>query len=96
MVDEAIALFSSPFALVLLVASALCLRFKSQWGGVVVVVLWTALISLITFADAGGRAAGVAEGCIGSPTLFIAIVAAISVIVILYTVPRTPKDGDTP
>ena len=91
-VTEAIALLSSPFSLVLIIATVLCLRFKSQWGSVIVVVLWTALISLITFGDAGGRAAGIAEGCIGSPSLFIAIVAVISVGLILYTAPRADKD----
>lgn len=92
-VTEAIALLSSPFSLILIIATVLCLRFKSQWGSVIVVVLWTALISLITFGDAGGRAAGIAEGCIGSPSLFIAIVAVISVGLILYTAPRAGKDA---
>ena len=91
MLGEAFALLSSPFSLVLLIATVLCFRFRSQWGAVLVVVLWTALISLITFADAGGRAAGIAEGCIGSPTLFIAIVAILSVGLIVYTAPRTDK-----
>ncbi len=90
---EAIALLSSPFSLILVIATVLCFRFKSQWGSVLVVVLWTALISLITFGDAGGRAAGMSEGCIGSPSLFIAIIAVISVGLILYTAPRADKDG---
>lgn len=94
-VSEAIALLSSPFSLVLIIATVLCFRFQSQWGSVIVVVLWTALISLITFGDAGGRAAGIAEGCIGSPSLFIAIIAAMSVGLILYTAPRADKDDPT-
>lgn len=95
-VTEAIALLSSPFSLILIIATVLCIRFKSQWGSVIVVVLWTALVSLITFGDAGGRAAGMAEGCIGSPSLFIAIVAALSVGLILYTAPRAEPDTPDP
>lgn len=88
---EAIALFSSPVALILLIATVLCFRFRHQWGALVVVVCWTGVVSLIAFTGAGGRAAGMAEGCIGSPTLFIAIVAALSVGLILYTAPRPDK-----
>jgi len=89
---EAFALFSSPIALILLITTALCFRVRHQWGAVVTVVLWTGYISLVTFTDAGGRAAGMAEGCIGSPTLFIAVVAALSVALVLYTAPKTGKD----
>ena len=89
---EAIALFSSPFSLILLVATALCFRFRHQWSSVVVVVLWTALVSLIAFTDAGGRAAGAVEGCIGSPSLYITAVAALCVGLILYTAPKPEKD----
>ena len=89
MVGEALALFASPFSLILLIATVICVRFRHQWGSVAVVVLWTALVSLIALSDAGGRADGMAEGCIGSPTLFIAIVAIMSVALILYTAPRS-------
>lgn len=91
--SEAVALFGSPVALVLLLATALCLRFRHQWGAVVIVVLWTVLVSLVTFTDAGGRAAGTAEGCIGSPSLFITAVAALCVGLILYTAPKPQKDA---
>ena len=90
---EAIALLTSPIALVLLLATALCFRFRHQWGALVIVVLWTGYVSLIAFSDAGGRGAGAAEGCIGSPALFIAIVAAISVGLILYTSPKSENNG---
>ena len=94
--SELIHLASSPAALVLFALTALVLRFRSQWGGLAIVVLWTLLISLPMFLDDGGiSAAGMAEGCIGSPTLFIALVAAICVATILYTAPR-PRDGDKP
>ncbi|MEM8653388.1 MAG: hypothetical protein AAGF36_01480 [Pseudomonadota bacterium] len=90
--SEAVALFSSPVSLILLLATALCFRSRHQWGSVVVVVLWTTLVSLIVFADAGGRAAGIAEGCIGSPGLYVVAVAALCVGLIFYTAPKPRKD----
>lgn len=88
--DEAIQLASSPITLILLALTLLTLRFRSQWGGVVVVVLWTILVSMLTMLDpTGTRELGMAEGCVGSPTLFIAAVAAICVATILYTAPRS-------
>ena len=90
---EALAQFTSPLALVLLVASALALRRRSQWGGLAVTLLWAALVSVVAFVDPGGRRAlAMAEGCIGSPTLFIAAVAAICSGIILYTAPRPRRD----
>lgn len=88
-IEEAIQLTSSPITLILIVLTLLVFRFRSQWGGVAIVVLWTILVSMITMMDpTGTRASGMAEGCIGSPTLFIAAVAAICVATILYTAPR--------
>lgn len=95
---EAVSLLSTPPALILLVATALVVRFKNQWGGLVVVVLWTLFASLLTMFDPTGvREIATQEGCFGSPALFIAAVAAICVAMILYTAPRTPAgktDGD--
>lgn len=91
---EALHLFASPAALLLLAATAIVLRFRSQWGGVAVCVGWSLLVSAVTFFDltGGQRAAAMAEGCIGRPTLFIAAVAAICVATILYTAPRPARD----
>ena len=44
-VTEAVALFSSLPALVLICATLLALRFRHQWGGLIVVLLWSFLIS---------------------------------------------------
>ncbi|MGV6812985.1 MAG: hypothetical protein ACWA47_12105 [Brevirhabdus sp.] len=89
--DEAINLLASPPALVLLLLTALAARFRHQWGALIVVLLWTGYATLLTMIDPGGtRTAAMAEGCIGTPTLFIAAVAAISVATIIYTAPR-PK-----
>ena len=88
--DEALQLMASPLSLIAIGATLLALRFRSQWGGVAVVVLWTGLVSMITMFDpTGTRTPGMAEGCIGTPTLFIAAVAAICVATIIYTAPRS-------
>lgn len=84
--------FSSLPALVLLIATALAIRFRSQWGGLIVTVLWSLLVFLVVrdrFGDdpTGLRQSAFAEGCLGSPTLFIAAVTAICVATILYTAP---------
>jgi len=90
--QETIFLLSTIPALVLIVASLLAIRFRHQWGALVVVVLWTILVTMISMADPTGlqkRAA--AEGCVGSPALFIGLVAAICVGMILYTAPRPSR-----
>jgi hypothetical protein len=86
-VQEAITLGSSPAVLVLLLASALVIRFKHQWGALVVVLLWTALVSFLSMFAPDTRALAMAEGCVGSPALFIGIIAAICVGMIFYTAP---------
>lgn len=95
--DEMIALFSSPAALVLLALSVAVVLRRSQWGALTLVVLWTLLSSALAFDLApdptGIREMAVAEGCIGPPTLFLAAVTAICVAMILYTNPR-PARGD--
>lgn len=88
--SEAFMLTASPLTLLLIGLTFLALRFRSQWGGVAVVVLWTGLVSIITMLDpTGTRTPAMAEGCIGSPTLFIAAVTAICVATIIYTAPRS-------
>ena len=93
--QEAIALTATAPVLALLIASAAAIRFRTQWGGLAVVVLWTGYVSLLSFGNL--RAEAQAEGCIGSPALFIAAVAAICVGMIIYTAPvkRGPPDGET-
>ena len=91
-ISEAIALFSSIPSLVLLIATVIAIRFRSQWGGLGCVVLWSGWVSVITLLDPSGvNSAMQAEGCMGSPTLFIAAVAAICVAMILYTLPRETR-----
>lgn len=92
MVQEALMLTLSPAALVLIAASMLAIRFKSQWGALIVVLLWTGLLSLLTMLDPTGvRALAQAEGCLGSPALFIGAVIALCAGMIVYTAPRLGK-----
>ena len=94
MVGEAVTLILSPLGIILLVATLLALRTRSQWGGVAVVIGWTGFATILTVADPTGlRDLARAEGCVGSPTLFIALAAAISVATILYTAPRKREGG---
>ena len=85
--QEALWIMGSPASLVLLVASALVIRFRHAWGGLAVFVGWSFLVSAFTIYDPtdGMRAQASAEGCIGSPTLFIATVAVIAIGILLYT-----------
>lgn len=95
--QEMISLFLSPISLVLLALTLISLRFRSQWSGLVTVVFWSGFVTLITMADPTGlRVPAHAEGCVGSPALFIALVAAICIGTVLYTAPiKAPSDGDT-
>ena len=92
LLDEAIALFSTVPSLALFVATLVALRFRSQWGGLVVVVGWTMWVSLLLFVgDQALRAQAIAEGCMAAPTLFIGAVIAICAGTILYTLPRETR-----
>ena len=86
---ELVALMAAPPSLVLLLLSAIAIRFRHEWGALGVVVLWTAWVSLVAFYGTDGEVQTMAteEGCIGPPTLFIAAVAAICVGMILYVAP---------
>lgn len=89
---EAAYLFTTLPALVLLAASAIVLRTRSQWGALAVVVLWSCLVAFMTFASEYTHGSlAIAEGCIGSPTLFIGAVTAICIAMILYTMPRETR-----
>ncbi|WP_094020245.1 hypothetical protein [Maliponia aquimaris] len=94
--SETLYLASSLPSVVLIVATALALRFRSKWGGLAVVCGWSILISLLVFDSdpTGVRQMATNEGCIGSPTLFIALVAAICTGTILYTAPTERRSND--
>lgn len=84
--QEAVWLFGAPAALVLLVATMLVLRLRSAWGAVAICVAWSVLVSLQTnFAPADGlRRAAAAEGCVGSPTVFIIAVVVLCGATVLH------------
>ena len=89
--QEALFLAMSPAALVLFLATVIAAKFKSQWGGIAVVLGCTALVTFLTMLAPASRKAAFAEGCVGNPALFIGIIAAICVGMIFYTAPR--KEG---
>lgn len=93
MLGEAIYLFSTLPALILLAASALVVARRSQWGALAVVVLWTGFISVVVFFEDDDASYFMArmEGCVASPALFIVAVAAICTAMILYTLPRETR-----
>ncbi len=86
---EALALAGSLPALALLIATAFVVRWRSQWGGLAVTVGWSCLVYVLVFwrDPSGMRDLAIQEGCIGTPALFIAAVAAICIGTIIYTAP---------
>jgi len=95
--SETLALAMSPLCLLLLAGTLLAVRFKSKWGGAVLVLGWAALVTQVSMFPGSVIAAGRQEGCLGSPALFIALVGALCVGMILYTAPNTAStsDGDS-
>jgi hypothetical protein len=84
--NELVALMSTPPSLILLVATALVVRLRHQWGALVVVLAWTAWMSTLTLGTpAPLTLQATAEGCIGSSSLFITTVIALCVATILHT-----------
>ena len=93
-VTEAIQLFATAPGLALIAASAFAIRFRSQWGGLAVVLLWTIYASVMTISNGVNlRAEALAEGCAGPSTLFVALISAICIGMILYTAPM-PRRTD--
>lgn len=89
---EALYLFTTLPAIILLMASLLVVLKRSQWGALALVVLWSGLVSIITFVeDPLVDEQALAEGCVGSPALFIVAVAAICIAMILITMPRETR-----
>lgn len=99
--DEFLHLASTPATLILLLVTALAVRFRSAWGGLAAVCGWSLYVGLRVFGGqndpTGITQMAQTEGCIGAPSLFIAVVAAISVATILYTAPAQgrPDTSDT-
>ncbi|MEM6577312.1 MAG: hypothetical protein AAF678_02375 [Pseudomonadota bacterium] len=94
--QETIALFGTPISLVLLLATAFAIRFRSAWGALTVFVGWSFAVAAVTFLDPTGgmRAAAASEGCVGSPSLYIAIVFALNAGMMLYLNKMVDKGPD--
>ena len=86
---EVLFLAQSPIVLILILLTALAVRFRSEWGGLLVVVGWSIATYLATNRSGAGDALGtaMAEGCVGNPALFIAFAAALCIGVVVYTAP---------
>lgn len=86
---ELLYLMQTPLVLLLIAATALVLRLRSEKGGLAVVVGWSIATYLMTGQGQGDAVdnAAISEGCIGSPVLFIAVAVALSIGVVLYTAP---------
>ena len=91
---EFIYLLQTPMVLVLVLGTALALRFRSEKGGLAVVIGWSIATFLVTGwgGSDGTMGSAIAEGCIGSPAIFVAVAAALCIGVVLYTAPL-PKRG---
>ncbi|MDA7429658.1 hypothetical protein PGB28_14410 [Primorskyibacter aestuariivivens] len=91
-VTEALGLFTSPLVLFLLAALGVAVAFRHAMGTALVALLWSFFISYLILPDQSGlRAAAVEEGCIASPTLFIALSAAICTVAVIYTFRREKR-----
>lgn len=92
--EETLALMGTPVSLLLLLATVLVLRFRSSWGALAVFVGWSFAVASFTFLDGTGGLlpAARAEGCVGSPALFVGVVLLISAGMMLYV--NRPKDKD--
>lgn len=95
-ITEALHLAASLPSVVLILGTALALRFRSQWGGLAAVAGWSFLVSIHVFPVRSDpvRQMALTEGCIGSPSLFIAVVAAICMATVLYTAPTVRRSND--
>ena len=89
-VGEMLHLFQTPLVLLLILATALTVRFRREWAGVANVVGWSLATFLLTGTGGsyGVMDLGRVEGCVGSPALFIAVAVAVCIGVVLYTAPR--------
>ena len=87
---ELLFLLQTPVVIALVLATALVLRFRSQWGGLAAVVCWSGLTYFLTsdrvVADAK------LEGCVGSPSFFIGAVFVLCIGIVLYTAPLPKRD----
>lgn len=84
--SETVMLLGTPISLFLILSTALAFKFRSSWGALAVFVGWSFAVATVTFWDPTGglRETARLEGCIGTPTLYIALVFATSVGLLLF------------
>lgn len=87
---ELMFLLQTPIVLALILTTALALRFRNQWFGLVVVLGWSMATYFLTGGDL--HTAAMAEGCAGPTTLFIVAVFALCAAIVLYTAPLKKRD----
>lgn len=94
-IGEFLTILQTPVVLILIVATALAVRLRSEWGGLFVVVGWSLATYLATgwSSNQAIRAAAIDEGCIGNTSLFVVVAAVVCIGVVLYTAPL--KRGNT-
>lgn len=92
--SEMIQLFGTPISLILLLGTALAVRFRKPWAALAVFVGWSFAVAAVTFLDPTGgvRAAAAAEGCVGSPSLYIAVVFALCGAMMVYLNKMADRD----
>ena len=91
--DELVVLFQTPLVLILVLASALAVRFRSEWAGLAVVVGWSIASYLALGVNDTDHGQAQIDGCIGNPSLFIAVAGVIGIGVVLYTAPLRKRDN---
>ena len=97
MVGEALFLVTTVPSVALMCLTVLAFRLRHQWLALAATVGWTLYASIIAMPTEGSlHIAARSEGCVGSPALFIAVIAVISVGMITYCRPRpaAPAEGE--
>lgn len=95
--SEFLWLLQTPIVLLLIIGTALAVRFRHEWGGLIVVVGWSLATFLITGwgSQDGATAAAMIEGCVGPSWLFIGMACALCIGVVVYTAPLKKRDTTT-
>lgn len=92
-IGEFLILLQTPLVLILIIATALVLRLRSEWGGLACVLGWSGATFLaVGWANSAGHTAARAEGCVGNPALFIGMVVLVCIGIVLYTAPLKRSD----
>lgn len=89
MIQEFLILMQTPIVWVLIIATAIVIKLRHEWGGLIVVIGWS-LSTYLAIDWAGtdpNKAAAINTGCIGNPSLYIIVAVATCIGVVLYTAP---------